>query len=137
MYCAELRNNQFIESHSYQCTLLISLFTHHSSAGLEEPVEAELGRVADTLAQLIVNALLIEAQLVKHADEEAVLFFSVVLPLVGPIGDPQLVEWGLVTANLAQQKNTSEPEYSVLLPCFWISFFFFFAGLCRVLKIAL
>lgn len=79
--------------------------THHGSAGLEEPVETELRRVADALTQLVVDALLVEAQLVQHADEEAVLLLRVVLALVGAVGDAQLMEWSLVAANLSQDQQ--------------------------------
>ena len=76
---------------------------YHGSPGLEEPVEAELRGVADALAQLVVHTLLVEAQLVQHADEEAVLLLRVVLALVGAVGDPQLVEGRLVAADLDQR----------------------------------
>lgn len=80
---------------------MIIVVTHHSRARLQEPVEAELRRVANTLAQLVVNALLVETQLVQHADEESVFLLGVVLPLVGPVRNPQLVERCLVTSDLA------------------------------------
>lgn len=73
---------------------------YHGSPGFEEPVEAELRRVANTLTQLVVHALLVEAQLVKHTDEEAVLLLCVVLAFVGAIGDPELMEGSLVATNL-------------------------------------
>lgn len=79
--------------------------THHGGPGLEEPVEAELGRVADALAQLVVDRLLFEAQLVQHANEEAVLLLCVVLPLVGAVRDPQLVERRLVATNLQRGRE--------------------------------
>ena len=75
---------------------------YHGGPGLEEPIEAELRGVADALAQLVIHALLVEAQLVEHADEEAVLLLRVVLSLVGAVGDPQLVEGRLVAADLDQ-----------------------------------
>ncbi len=43
-------------------------------------------------AQLLVDVLLVEAEPVEHADEEAVLLLGVVLALVGAVGDAQLVE---------------------------------------------
>lgn len=79
--------------------------THHGRPGFEEPVEAELRGVADALAQLVVHALLVEAELVQHADEEAVLLLGVVLAFVGAIGDAQLVEGGLVAADLSQDRR--------------------------------
>ncbi len=74
--------------------------SHHGSAGLEEPVKAELGRVAYALAQLIINALLVKAQLVQHADEKSILLLGVVLAFVGAVRDPELMERRLITANL-------------------------------------
>lgn len=73
---------------------------YHGGPGFKEPVKAELGRVADALTQFVINALLVEAQFVKHADEEAVLLLSVVLAFVGAIGDTELMEGSLVTTNL-------------------------------------
>lgn len=78
---------------------------YHGSPGFEEPVEAELRRVADALAQLVVHTLLVEAQLVEHADEEAVLLLRVVFPLVGAIGDAELMERSLVATNLGGEKK--------------------------------
>lgn len=76
---------------------------YHGGPGLEEPVEAELWRVADALAQLVVHALLVEAQLVEHADEEAVLLLRVVLAFVGAVGDAELMERGLVATDLGEK----------------------------------
>lgn len=75
---------------------------YHGSPGFEEPVEAELWRVADALAQLVVHALLVKAQLVEHADEEAVLLLRVVLAFVGAIGDAELMERSLVATDLGK-----------------------------------
>lgn len=77
--------------------------SHHGRAGLEEPIKAELRRVANALAQLIINALLVEAQFVQHADEEPVLLLCVVLPFVCAIRDPELMERRLITANLERE----------------------------------
>lgn len=74
--------------------------TYHGSPGFEEPVEAELRGVADALTQLVVHALLVEAQLVEHADEEAVLFLCVVLAFVGAVRDTKLMEGSLVATDL-------------------------------------
>lgn len=73
---------------------------YHGSPGLEKPVKAELRGVADALTELVVHALLVEAQLVKHTDEETVLFLCVVLAFVGAIRDPELMEGSLVATNL-------------------------------------
>ena len=79
---------------------------YHGSPGFEEPVKTELRRVADALPQLVVHALLIEAQLVEHTDEEAVLLFGVVLAFVSAIGDAELMERSLVATNLgAEMRN--------------------------------
>lgn len=75
---------------------------YHGGPGFEEPVEAELWRVADALAQLVVHALLVEAQLVEHADEKAVLLLCVVLAFVGAVGDAELMERGLVATDLGK-----------------------------------
>lgn len=74
--------------------------SYHGGPGFEEPVEAELRRVADALAQLVVHALLIKSQLVEHADEEAVLLLRVVLAFVGAVGDSELMERCLVATDL-------------------------------------
>lgn len=75
---------------------------YHGGPGFEEPVEAELWRVADALAELVVHALLVEAQLVEHADEEAVLLLRVVLAFVGAVGDAELMERSLIATDLGQ-----------------------------------
>lgn len=81
---------------------------HHGGPGFEEPVEAELGRVADALTQLVVHALLVEAQLVEHTDKEAVFFLCVVLAFVGAVGDTKLMEGSLVAADLSEEmRNTA------------------------------
>lgn len=80
--------------------VLKAAFIYHGGPGFKEPVKAELGRVADALTQFVVDALLVEAQFVKHADEEAVLLLGVVLAFVGAIGDTELMEGSLVTTNL-------------------------------------
>lgn len=84
--------------------------THHGRTGLQEPVEAELWRVTDALAQLVVDTLLVEAQFVQHADKETVLLLCVVLALVGAVGDAQLMEGSLVAANLSRDKQEFELE---------------------------
>lgn len=78
---------------------------YHGGPGFKEPVKAELWWIADALAQLVVNALLVKAQFVKHADEEAVLLLRVVLAFVGAIGDTELMEGSLVTTDLQQEKQ--------------------------------
>lgn len=78
---------------------------YHGRPGFEEPVETELWRVADALTQLIVHALLVEAQLVKHTDEEAILLLRVVLAFVGPVGDAELMEGSLVATNLGKREQ--------------------------------
>lgn len=78
---------------------------YHRRPGFEEPVEAELWRVANALAQFVVHALLVEAQLVEHADEEAVLLLCVVLAFVGAVGDAELMERGLVATDLPTQET--------------------------------
>ena len=76
---------------------------YHGSPGFEEPVEAELRWVADALTQLVIHALLVEAQLVKHTDEEAVLLLCVILPFVGAIGNTELMERSLVASDLGME----------------------------------
>lgn len=78
---------------------------YHSSPGFKEPVKAELRRVADALAQLVVYALLVKAELVEHTDEEAILLFSIVLSFVGAIGDTELMEGSLVATNLCMDEK--------------------------------
>lgn len=86
----------------YHVSMTHKSIFYHGSPGFEEPVEAELRRVADALPQLVVHALLVEAQLVEHADEESVLLLRVVLAFVGAVGDAELMERGLVTTNLGK-----------------------------------
>lgn len=69
-------------------------------ATLDEPVEAELWRLANGKTELVEYVLAVEAQLVEHTDEEAVLLLRVVLAFVGAICNPQLVERSLVAAHL-------------------------------------
>lgn len=83
---------------------------YHGGPGFKEPVKAELGRVANALAQLVINTLLVEAQFVQHTDEEAILLLRVVLAFVGAIGDAELVEGGFVTANLKGETQQSERD---------------------------
>ncbi len=89
--------------------------SHHGSAGLEEPVKAELGRVAYALAQLIINALLVKAQLVQHADEKSILLLGVVLAFVGAVRDPELMERRLITANLKRKTKHYAFQYHILI----------------------
>lgn len=86
----------------YHISMTHKSIFYHGGPGFEEPVEAELRRVADALAQLVVHALLVEAQLVEHADEEAVLLLRVVLAFVGAVRDAELMERGLVATNLGK-----------------------------------
>ena len=76
---------------------------YHGCSGLDEPVESELRCLADSCTQLIIHVLLVEAQLVQHTDEEAVLLLRVVLALVCAVLDSQLVEWRLVAHHLGIQ----------------------------------
>ena len=59
--------------------------------------------VAHGSPQLLVDVVLVEPELVQHADEEAVLLLGVVLALVGAVGDAQLVEGGTVAGDLGIQ----------------------------------
>ena len=43
--------------------------------------------------EFFVNVLLIETQAMEHANEEAILLFSVVLSFVCSVSDPQLMAW--------------------------------------------
>jgi hypothetical protein len=50
----------------------------------------ELRCISNCRSQLLIDVFLVEAQLVEHADQEAVLLFSVVLALVRAIVDAEL-----------------------------------------------
>jgi hypothetical protein len=78
---------------------------YHGSSGLDEPVESELGSIPDTLSEFFINILLVKAHLVEHTDQEPVLLLCVVLPFIGAILNPQLMEWGLVSRNLKRSKQ--------------------------------
>lgn len=80
--------------------------TNHSRAGLDEPVEPKLRGLSHGGPKLIVDVLLVKAQLVQHADQVPVLLLCVVLALVRAVGDPQLVERGLVARHLYENENT-------------------------------
>lgn len=47
----------------------------------------ELRSIPDSCSQLLVDILLVEAQLVKHANQEPVFLFCVVLALVSAVVD--------------------------------------------------
>ena len=51
------------------------------------------------IPEFLVDVLFVEAQFVKHANEEAVLFLGVVLALICSVGDAQLVEWCTISAE--------------------------------------
>ena len=53
-------------------------------------------------AQFLVDILLVETQAVQHAHQESILLLSVVLALVGSVGDAQLVEWRAVLGHLGK-----------------------------------
>ncbi len=50
----------------------------------------ELRCISNCRSQLLIDIFLVEAQLVEHADQEAVLLFSVVLALVCAVVDAEL-----------------------------------------------
>jgi len=53
-------------------------------------VSPKLWRVSDGRSQLLVNVLLVEAELVEHANQEAVFLLGVVLTLVGAVVNAKL-----------------------------------------------
>ena len=79
--------------------------TDHGSPGLDEPVKSELWGLTHSLPQFIIHVLFVEAQFVQHAHKEAILLLSVVLPLVCPILDAQLVKRGSVPRHLSAWRN--------------------------------
>ena len=89
----------------------------HGRPGLDEPVESELGGVTNGRPQLLVDVLLVEAQLVEHADQEAVLLLGVVLALVRAVGDAKLVEWSAVSTAKHSMQRSSSLSYKIqILP---------------------
>eukprot|EP00053_Salpingoeca_punica_P017129 m.163900 g.163900 ORF g.163900 m.163900 type:complete len:637 (-) comp17120_c0_seq4:1564-3474(-) len=74
-------------------------------ARLEEPVEAELRRIAHLATQLLVGVVLVIANLLQHADEEAVLLLGELLALAVAVLDLELVHWRLVAGDLGVQRH--------------------------------
>lgn len=75
-------------------------------SALDEPVEAELRSLADGRSQFVVDIVrTVEAELVDHADQEAVLFLGVVLALVRAVGNPQLVEGRAIPGHLRVESS--------------------------------
>ena len=62
--------------------------TYLGSSGFEKPVEAEAPGLADLCLELIPGPV---AQLVHHAQDEAVLLLGVRLALVGPVRQLKLL----------------------------------------------
>ena len=77
--------------------------TYSSSSGLQEPIKSKERRSSDFRPEFIVHILLVNPQLVQHAHQEPVLLLVVMLPLIGPVLDLQLVEGGSVAGHLSLQ----------------------------------
>merc|ERR1711971_569620 len=75
----------------------------HGSSAFDEPVKPELRGTTNCCSKIFIDILFVEAKLVKHAHQESVLFLCVVLSLVGPISNPQLMERCLVPGNFGVQ----------------------------------
>lgn len=59
---------------------------------LDKPVKAECRRLSDFPSEHLVGSLVLEPDLLQHADKESVLLFSEVLPAVVSVVDTKLLE---------------------------------------------
>lgn len=58
------------------------------------------GSLPDGSSQLLIDVLLVETQLVEHADQKPVFFLDEILPLVRSVRYPQLMEWRSIPRHL-------------------------------------
>ena len=71
----------------------------HGRSRLNEPIEAELRSIPHCSPKLLVDVLFVEAQFVKHANEEPILLLGVILALICTVRNAQLMEWRAVPAQ--------------------------------------